>query len=181
MSNQVAFYINMERCTGCKTCEVACKSERQLPTGVRWRRVRDFASESPPSVSHLSLACNHCADPACIKVCPVKAYSKRPDGVVVQNHAACIGCKACIGACPYGAPAFDARESKTSKCDYCADRVDQGLGPRCAEACPNDALIAGTLDALERTYGRVRAVKGFPSPDATGPSIVVKPTKATKI
>ena len=181
MSKQVAFYMNMERCTGCRTCEVACKTERQLPAGVRWRRVRDFQSESPPSVSHLSIACNHCEDPVCIKVCPVKAYSKRADGIVVQNHAACIGCKACIGACPYAAPVFDARENKVSKCDYCVERVDQGGVPRCAEACPNDALIAGPLDELQRKFGRVRTVKGFPSADATKPAIVIRPTKATKI
>ncbi len=180
MAKQVAFYIDMERCVGCKTCEVACKSERALPIGVRWRRVRDFAIESPPSLSHLSIACNQCADPACLKVCPVKAYSKRPDGIVVQNHAACIGCKACISACPYAAPAFDARENKTSKCDYCADRVDQGGVPRCAEACPTGALVAGTLDELQAKYGKVRTVKGFPSPATTKPSIVITPTKATR-
>ena len=181
MSNQVAFYMNMERCTGCKTCEIACKSERKLPIGIRWRRVRDFETDNPVSVSHLSMACNHCEDPACVKACPVKAYSKRPDGIVVQNHAACIGCKACISACPYAAPVFDAAENKVSKCDYCVDRIAQGGVPRCAEACPNDALVVGTLDELQAKYGKVRTVKGFPSPDATKPAIVFKPTKTMAI
>lgn len=178
---QVAFYVNMDRCTGCKTCEIACMSERKTPAGVRWRQVREFQTESPPSVSFLSISCNQCEDPACMKVCPVKAYSKRADGIVVQNHSACIGCKACVGACPYAAPVFDARANKVSKCDYCAARVDQGGAPRCVEACPNDALVAGPLNELQAKYGRVQTVKGFPSPDATKPSIVIKPTKATAI
>jgi DMSO reductase iron-sulfur subunit len=181
MAKQLGFYMNMDRCTGCKTCEVACVSERKLPEGVRWRMVREFKTEMPPSASFLSMACNHCADPACMKVCPVKAYSKRADGIVVQNHAACIGCKACIAACPYAALIFDAREGKTSKCDYCAERVDKGGMPRCAEACPNEALVVGPLEELQAKYGNIRTVKGLPSADAIGPSIVIRPTKATAL
>ena len=181
MAKQVAFYIDMERCTGCRTCEIACMSFRRLPVAVSWRRVRDFVAETPPSASHVALGCNHCEDPACVKACPVKAYTKRPDGVVVQNHAACIGCKACIGACPYAAPVFDAAESKASKCDYCVDLVDKGGVPRCVAACQNDALAAGPLDELQAKFGKVRAVKRLPSPAATRPSIVIRPTRATRV
>jgi len=179
-ARQVAFLIDMNRCTGCKTCEIACKAEKKTPDGVRLRRVREFMVETPAATSYLSIACNHCEDPACVKACPVKAYTKRPDGIVVQNHAACIGCKACISACPYAAPVFNAAENKVSKCDFCVDRVDAGLAPRCAEACQNECLVAGELAALQAKHGKARTVKAFPSPVTTRPALVIKPTRAAK-
>jgi len=181
MSIRFGFYMNMESCYGCKTCEVACKSEKKLPKGVQWRKVKFFQTETPPSQSSLTMACNHCENPVCTKVCPVNAYSKRSDGIVVQNHEACIGCQACIEACPYKAPIFDEKEGKVSKCDYCADRIDLGGEPRCSEACPMDCLLAGDLTQLRARYGSIRAVKDTPTPDLTGPAIVINPTKATKV
>jgi Fe-S-cluster-containing dehydrogenase component len=175
--------MNMQNCYGCQTCEIVCKSKNNLPEGVRWRRVRTFTTETPPSLSSLSMACNHCKKPECMRVCPVNAYSKRADGIVVQNHSRCIGCKKCIKACPYEAPSFDPQEGKTSKCDYCADLVDQGLPPRCVETCPasTSTMEAGELTALQRQYAGDTAIKGIPSAALTGPSVVIKPTKATKL
>lgn len=178
---QKGFYMNMQACYGCQTCEIACKSKNSLPPGVRWRRVRAFTSETPPALSTLSMACNHCNHPECVRVCPVRAYTKRPDGIVVQDHGRCIGCRMCIMACPYHAPSFDPKEGKTSKCNYCVDRVDQGLPPRCVEACPASAMAAGELADLKRQFSGGNAIQDSPPADITGPSVVINPTKATKL
>lgn len=170
---QLAFYVNMEVCYGCQTCEVACKSQNCLPAGVRWRRVRFFDEEQPASRMTLSLGCNHCADPQCLKNCPVAAYTKRDDGLVIQDHEACIGCRMCMMACPYGVPQYDPEEGKVSKCDGCARRLEQGLAPRCVESCPGHALDFGELSELQAKYPGARLLNwGVPS-GMTGPSVLV--------
>ncbi|WP_371364235.1 Anaerobic dimethyl sulfoxide reductase chain B [Sporomusa rhizae] len=179
MSNQKGFLMNMQTCYGCQTCEIACKSENNLARGVRWRRVRKLEIENPSSISTLSMSCNHCEKPECMRVCPAKAYSKRPDGVVVQDHARCLGCRMCIIACPYSAPSYDEKEGKVSKCNYCASRIDKGLKPRCVEACPGNAMEAGDLEAL-RKQGNAQTIAGAPTPHISNPSIVIIPTKAVK-
>lgn len=179
MANQKGFLINMQACYGCQTCEIACKVEHKLAQGVRWRRVRKRETENPASISTLSMSCNHCEKPECMRVCPVKAYSKRADGLVIQDHKRCIGCRMCIMACPYGAPSYDEKEGKVSKCDYCASRIDKGLMPRCVEACPANAIQADDLDTL-RQQGNDQTIVGAPSPHISNPSIVIIPTKAVK-
>lgn len=181
MAQQKGFYINMQGCYGCKTCEIACKSQNKLAAGVRWRRVRTLKSEAPPAVSTLSMACNHCEKAECMRVCPVSAYSRRPDGIVVQNHGRCIGCRMCIMACPYNVPTYDPKEGKTSKCDLCAKRLDSGKKPRCVEACPAGALEVGNLSELQSQYGQDKAVIGSPAANITNPSIVINPTKTVKL
>lgn len=178
---QLGFYMDAQACYGCQTCEIACKLQNDLPVGVRWRQVRIIATEAPKSLTTLSMACNHCTDPQCLKVCPVGAYTKRADGVVVQDHALCIGCRMCVMACPYGAPQYNAQEGKVSKCDFCASRLAQGLQPRCVEACPAKALQFGDLDELRKQYGTVDELRQTPPARITQPSIVIKPTAATQI
>lgn len=181
MAKQLGFYMNMQACYGCQTCEISCKSEHKLATGVRWRRVRKFTTNNPLALSTLSMACNHCEHPQCMKVCPAGAYSKREDGIVVQDHSKCIGCRMCIMACPYNAPVFDPKEGKTSKCNMCAERLDAGLLPRCVDACPGKALEQGDLEDLKKKHGQEQAVVGSPSPKITNPSIVINPTKAAHL
>jgi DMSO reductase iron-sulfur subunit len=178
MAKQLGFYMNMQACYGCQTCEISCKSENKLPAGVRWRRVRKFTTDNPVTASNLSMACNHCDHPQCVKVCPAGAYSKRPDGIVIQDHKKCIGCRMCIMACPYNAPVYDPEEGKTSKCNLCAERLDAGLPPRCVDACPGKALEYGELLDLQNKYGREQAIVDSPSPHITNPSIVINPTQA---
>lgn len=178
---QVGFYMDMQACYGCQTCEISCKSQNRLAAGVRWRQVRSLDSESPIAHSTLSMACNHCENPECVRVCPVGAYTKREkDGLVIQDHDSCIGCRMCVMACPYGAPQYDPEEGKVSKCHGCYPRLDVGLPPRCAEACPGLALKSGDLAELQAKYGKVNEVVGSPRASITGPSVVIRPTPAVR-
>lgn len=144
MAKQYGFYINSAKCTGCKTCQLACKDFKDLPVDVNFRRVYEYAGGSWQAdgntwtnnvfAYYLSVACNHCADPACTKVCPSGAMHKRgEDGLVVVNEEVCIGCKSCAMACPYGAPQYDARKGHMTKCDGCYQRVAEGLNPVCVD------------------------------------------------
>jgi anaerobic dimethyl sulfoxide reductase subunit B (iron-sulfur subunit)/Tat-targeted selenate reductase subunit YnfG len=178
MAKQLAFMVDTAACNGCGTCAMACKSEHMLPARVWWRTLKEVRSERPNGQAWLTMACNHCEDPACVTVCPVSAYSKRADGVVVQDHDKCIGCRACVGACPYQAVVYDRAEKKASKCGFCAERLDAGLQPRCVEACPAGALQYGELAALRRQHGggERRAEQVFKLPAAkTRPALVLKP------
>ena len=138
-----------DTCYGCKTCMVACANEKQLLPGVFLRRVRMFDGGEEPKHAFVSMACNHCDEPACMKICPVGAYSKNEDGLVIQDHVLCIGCQSCINECPFHTPSFDAEEGKTYKCDGCASRQAMGLEPVCVAMCPGSNLVAGDFDSLE--------------------------------
>lgn len=184
MAKQYGFLINMEDCYGCNTCAVACKSENSTPKDVEWRRVRKFPEQMPNTLSFISMSCNHCEFPKCQEVCPVGAYQKREDGVVIQDHDRCIGCRMCIMACPYGAPVYDPVEGKTSKCHLCFDRLDHGALPRCVEACPGKVLKFGELEKLREEYGAdlqpIVQRFGLPDPAYSSPSIVVIAPKNNK-
>ena len=126
MSAQYGFFIDSARCTGCKTCELACKDYKNLTPDVRFRRIYEYAGgdwqedngvwQQNVFAYYLSIACNHCEDPACTKVCPSGAMHKRDDGFVVVNEAVCIGCRYCHMACPYGAPQYNAAKGHMTKC-----------------------------------------------------------------
>lgn len=177
MAKQFGFAINMQECYGCKTCAVACKSENMTPKGVNWRTVREFTTEDPLSQAFLPMSCNHCDEPACMEVCPVSAYTKRDDGIVIQDHDKCIGCRSCVMACPYSAPQYDPVEKKVSKCDMCYERVDEGLLPRCVEACPADVIKFGEVEELRAEFGDdievVEKMYNMPSHKITKPNIVI--------
>ena len=149
---QYGFYFDASKCTGCKTCMVACKDKNNLPVGMNFRRVTEFSGgnwrqdratgawHQDAFAYYLSISCNECSDPACVKVCPTKAHFKRAeDGLVLIDPKKCIGCGACLAACPYGAPQLDREARKMRKCDTCLDRREKGLNPACVDACPQRA------------------------------------------
>lgn len=174
---QYGFVININDCYGCKTCSVACKSENQTPEGVTWRKVREFKSDSPNRIDFISMSCNHCDEPQCLKVCPVSAYTKREDGIVLQDHERCLGCRSCVMACPYSAPQYDPVTKKVSKCDMCVDRIDQGLVPRCVESCPAKVIKWGEISELRAEFGNdievVERMYNMPSHKISQPNIVI--------
>lgn len=161
MSNQLGFYIESDRCVQCHACQVACKSVNNVELGVTWRRVVGVWNGTFPKATFktISLACMHCADPACQAVCPTGAITKRAqDGIVVVDQNKCIGCKFCLSACPFGAPQFGV-SGKMQKCNLCVDRLAAGKQPACVQTCPANALHVGTLDELSKMGQKKSAVK----------------------
>jgi anaerobic dimethyl sulfoxide reductase subunit B len=153
MSDQYGFTFAKEKCVQCFGCEVACKSWRDVEKGVRWRRVSNIWLGRYPDVKNASasVSCMHCADPVCVKACPVEAIKKREeDGIVVVDRDKCIGCKTCSKECPFGAPQFGA-DGRMQKCDMCMNEGYLGKeSPPCVETCPTKALQFGKMDAKDK-------------------------------
>jgi DMSO reductase iron-sulfur subunit len=159
---QLGWVIDLSLCIGCHACSIACKSENNTspqigplvmrngrPVAVNWRRVieSDSGTYPAPSRTFVTMACNHCSEPACLESCPVDAISKRAsDGIVLIDPAACIGCKYCLWACPYGAPQFNEATQRVEKCTLCVHRIDAGLQPACVTTCAGRALSLETFD-----------------------------------
>ncbi|MCP3957752.1 MAG: 4Fe-4S dicluster domain-containing protein [bacterium] len=167
-AGQKAFLFDLNRCTGCQACEVACTIENQLD-GFSWRQVTSLneAHHAGVSTIHLSLACNHCEEPPCMEHCPALAYDKDPaTGLVSLDAQRCIGCGYCSWACPYDAPKLDDSAGVMTKCTFCAHRQAEGLEPACVEQCPTGALGFGDLAELPG----VELAPGMPTLEP-GPSI----------
>ena len=172
---EASFVFDANRCTGCGACRLACTIENALAPDVSWRRIETFNARHHPiaPVFHLSLACNHCADAACMNACPALAYRRdAPTGAVLLDGDTCIGCGYCAWVCPYDAPVLDEATGVMTKCTWCADRLRAGLKPACATHCPTGALDHAEVAAGER----VNAVEGLPA-TALDPSLHVIPLK----
>ncbi len=142
------FVIDNRACIGCHACSTACKSENEVPLGVyrTWVKYTETGT-FPDTQRHFQVTrCNHCANPPCARICPTGAMYQRDDGIVEFNKDACIGCKACMQACPYDAIYIDPETSTAAKCHYCSHRVEVGLEPSCAVVCPTHAIVAGDID-----------------------------------
>lgn len=187
MLTNPAFYFNAELCTGCKACMIACKDKHNLPQGVLWRRVLEFsggdwipvgkAYEQNVFAYYVSMACNHCEDPACVKGCPTKAMHKDEHGIVSVDAFRCVGCKYCEWNCPYGVPQFNAELGKMTKCDFCRDNLEKDLPPACVAACPCRALEYGEYEALRTKYGDLATIAPLPSPELTKPHLLCSPNR----
>lgn len=191
MAKQLGFYVNLANCSGCKACEIACKDRKELPVGVRWRRVYEYGGGEwvtdgdqmvPSGVFHyfVSTACMHCEKPICMEVCPASAISKRDDGIVLINPDKCIGCRYCSWACPYGAPQFNEEAKVMTKCDFCVELQAQGQNPACVDACPYRALEFGDIEELKAKHGELNDPAPMPDPSLTHPAIVYTPHKDTR-
>lgn len=166
--------INTDRCIGCHTCANACKMQNNVPMGMLWNRiitegadVVDGAMGEYPNLTrtYIPLACQHCENPACLKVCPIGATYKDDQGRVQVNYDTCIGCRICMAACPYNARVFNWEEPNrdpdfnygdkdvpvrtkgvVEKCTLCKERTDRGDKPMCVTCCPTRARVFGDLD-----------------------------------
>jgi len=151
------FVIDNRSCIGCHACSTACKSENEVPLGVyrTWVKYTETGTY-PNSQRHFQVTrCNHCTNPPCARICPTGAMYQRDDGIVEFNKDACIGCKACMQACPYDAIHIDPETNTASKCHFCAHRIEVGLEPSCAVVCPTHAIIAGDMDDPDSEIAQV--------------------------
>jgi len=139
--------IDQEKCIGCHACTTACKSENEVPLGVNRTFVKyvDVGVFPTARRAFQVTRCNQCDDAPCTHACPTSAMARRPNGIVDFDKAACIGCKACIAACPYDAIFINPDDSTAEKCNLCAHRLDIGLEPACVVVCPTEAILVGDL------------------------------------
>lgn len=164
---------NVDRCIGCEACFVACKEENKVAPGIQWNKIRRIENVGKRVINYYRVSCQHCEDPACMKVCPAKAISKGPHGEVLVDHKKCIGCRMCLAACPYGAPLFneDGRTGyfgdkepllkpepkahqvrvpgKAEHCTLCTHRLAEGRLPACVENCSTKALTLVDYDSKD--------------------------------
>ncbi len=140
--------IDNRKCIGCHACSVACKEENQVPLGVFRTWVKYVEKGTFPNTRrHFQVTrCNQCENPPCVRICPTAAMYQRADGIVEFDNEQCIGCKACLEACPYDAIYVDPDSHTAAKCHFCAHRIDRGLEPACVIVCPERAIIVGDMD-----------------------------------
>lgn len=176
--------IDLKRCVGCYGCQLSCKAEHGTPPGVFFARVvkREFGTYPSTQVVFLPMLCFHCAEAACVEVCPTGASHYREGGVVDIDHDLCVGCRACMQACPYGARYFNDeagayygaqgltpyeaakypahRGGVVMKCNFCAHRVAEGLEPACVANCAARARTFGDLDDPQSDVSRLIKERG---------------------
>jgi Fe-S-cluster-containing dehydrogenase component/formate-dependent nitrite reductase membrane component NrfD len=140
--------IDHTRCIGCHACTTACKSENLVPLSVTRTYVKHVDVGEFPNTrrAHQVTRCNQCAHAPCTVACPTTAMFKRADGIVDFDKAICIGCKACIAACPYDAIFINPEDHSAEKCNFCAHRIDMGLEPACVVVCPTEAILVGDIN-----------------------------------
>ena len=154
MTTEYKILFDAERCVACHGCVVACRAWRELPTDIFFRRLETIwqKGENMPRLRHASVACQHCAEPACVEACPVGAIRKNADGLVLVDEDSCVGCRACESACPFGVPQYPEKSGgNMAKCDLCLGRFDmEKEEPPCVATCPTRALALVRMDAEEK-------------------------------
>lgn len=147
-TGKLAMLIDLDRCIGCQSCVIACKSQNITTRGFFNTRIEIIETGVFPHAraSFIPRLCNQCEDPPCVEACPEKATFKLNNGIVVTDWARCTGVGACVEACPYDARFLDPESgNKADKCDFCIARLEKGLEPACVDACPSQARIFGDL------------------------------------
>ena len=188
MGKQFGMLIDLNRCTGCNACIIACKQENDLPPkldaipgsqGFSYIRVEPIGPEGNyPELSmyYLPTPCMHCANPPCIEACPTEVIYKLNDGIVLIDEEACTACEACLDACPYDAISMDDEQEVARKCTLCSHLTDRGNQPACAAACNAGAMLFGDVadsnGDISRTINESKENCFVLKPEMnTGPSI----------
>ena len=177
--------IDLLKCMGCQACAVACKAERGTPPGILYNKVKLIEIGRYPNarLKFLPISCMHCRKPKCVEVCPTEASYQQEDGIVLIDKKKCIGCGACVLACPYGSRTlltemntyFENRSSTpyerliqrtfkvgtVVKCDLCTHRLEKGRLPACVETCPSLARSFGDLDDSESEIAKSECMGWF--------------------
>lgn len=174
-NKQHGFYFTADNCIGCHACESACAEKNETPAHLAFRSVGYVEGGTYPDFQrmNISMACNHCDDPVCLKGCPTMAYTKHTEyGAVLQDPDTCFGCGYCTWVCPYNAPQLDPIEGQVSKCNMCVDRLEVGLKPACVSACVGNALDFGVVEDIPENREQANvSIPGFPDPEITRPNI----------
>jgi Fe-S-cluster-containing dehydrogenase component/DMSO reductase anchor subunit len=182
---QYAFEVDLDKCSGCKSCVTACHSLNGLDENETWRTVGLLVSSPSPQTpdpkprfqQHVTTACHHCADPGCANGCPVLAYDKDPvTGIVRHLDDQCIGCSYCVMKCPYEVPKYSHRLGIVRKCDMCSQRLAVGEAPACVQACPDEAIRI----TLVETQSAIDFLPDSPDPRITCPTTRFVSTKLPK-
>ena len=181
---QHGFYFNADNCIACHACEAACSEKNDNPAHIAFRSVGFVEGGTYPAYQRLniSMACNHCDDPVCLKGCPTRAYTKFAEyGAVLQDPDICFGCGYCTWVCPYNAPQLDPEKGQVTKCNMCVDRLEVGLKPACTSACLGNALDFGVIEDIPENRSQAKVdIPGFPRTDITHPNIRFQQTRTTQ-
>lgn len=178
-----SFEVDLDACSGCKACVVACHNLNGLEEQETWRSVGLLhgGAVQLPVLQHVTAACHHCLAPACLDGCPVEAYEKDPiTGIVRHLDDQCIGCQYCILKCPYDAPKYSRAKGIVRKCDMCSQRLAAGEAPACVQACPTRAIRITVIDRREAAENAEANLflPGAPEPGYTLPTTVYKTRRA---
>ncbi len=178
---QHGFYFTADNCIACHACEAACSEKNDNPGHIAFRSVGFVEGGTYPDYRriNISMACNHCDDPVCLKGCPTRAYTKYAEyGAVIQDPDICFGCGYCTWVCPYNAPQLDPVKGQVTKCNMCVDRLEVGLKPACVSACLGKALEFGVIENTPEGREQLQTeIPGFPDTSITHPNIRFQQTK----
>jgi Fe-S-cluster-containing dehydrogenase component/formate-dependent nitrite reductase membrane component NrfD len=171
------FAIDLRKCIGCHACTIACKAEHQIPVGVNRCWVKTVEKGTFPDTRRFffPVLCNQCTDAPCVRICPTRALFRRRDGIVDLHPDRCIGCRACMEACPYDQLFIDPNTRTAEKCNFCANRVENRLLPACVSVCPTECRIFGDLDDPSSEVARIAQREAFAvrKPEkGTGPRVL---------
>lgn len=171
MAEARGLFVDTSLCTGCHACNVACKQWNELGaqpgfeqgtpgldaaggmSASDWRHVRfveQMAGQGPRLLA-ISDSCKHCVQAPCLEVCPTGAIVRTEFESVFVRQELCNGCRACVGACPFGAMGYSPATGTVHKCTLCYDRLQAELPPACAQACPTGSIASGKLADLRST------------------------------